>query len=231
LLTKIILLSFCGGLLCLDRIFLQAMISRPIVIAPIIGLILNNPYAGLVIGAVVELFWIDRIPVGTYIPPNDSIVAVLATSIAILAGQGRGITPPELISLAVLCAVPCGIIAQKIDTFIIKSNDRLSDQALEDAKTANIRAIEKKNYYGLIKVFLYTVLFLFVAQAILVPAVAWCYPQLPPPLIKMLTLTYYFLPIIGIAAALNTIKMRGAVPVFCVIFLIAAIALEFFHVF
>jgi mannose/fructose/N-acetylgalactosamine-specific phosphotransferase system component IIC len=230
LLTDIILLSFCGGLLCLDRVFLQAMISRPIVIAPIIGLILHNPYAGLVIGAVVELFWIDRIPVGTYIPPNDSIVAVLATSTAALAGQDRGVTSPELIALAVLCAVPFGIIAQRMDTFIVKSNDRLSDRALEDAKTANIRAIEKINYYGLIKVFSFIVLFLLVSQAILVPAVAWCYPKLPLPLIKMLTLTYYFLPIVGIAAALNTIKLRGAVPVFCAIFLIMAIALEFFHV-
>lgn len=230
MLTKIILLSFCGGLLCLDRVFLQAMISRPVVIAPIIGIILNNPYAGLVIGAVVELFWIDRIPVGTYIPPNDSIVAVLATSIACLADQERGVTSPELIALAVLCAMPFGIIAQKMDTLIIKSNDRLSDRALEDAKTGNINAIEKINYYSLIKVFLFIVLFLSVSQAILVPAVAWCYPKLPPPLIKMLTLTYCFLPIVGIAAALNTIKLRGAVPVFCAIFLIVAIALEFFHV-
>jgi mannose PTS system EIIC component len=229
-LTKIILLSFCGGLFCLDRIFLQAMISRPVVIAPIIGLLLNNPYAGLVIGAVVELFWIDRIPVGTYIPPNDSIVAVLATSIAALAGQERGATSPELIALAVLCAVPFGILAQKMDTFIVKSNDLLSDRALEDAKTANIRAIEQKVYYSLVKVFLFVVFFLLVSQAIVVPSVAWGYPQLPLPLIKMLTLTYYFLPIVGIAAALNTIKLRGAVPVFCAIFLIVAVALEFFHV-
>jgi len=69
------------------------MISRPIIIAPIIGLILNNPYAGLIIGAMIEMFWIDRIPIGIYIPPNDSLVAVLATSVAILAVRNWGVFP------------------------------------------------------------------------------------------------------------------------------------------
>jgi PTS system mannose-specific IIC component len=230
-LTKIILLSFCGGLLCLDRIFIQAMISRPVVIAPFVGLLLNNPYAGLVIGALVELFWIDRIPVGTYIPPNDSIVAVLATSIAILSGQSLGGTTPELIALAIMLTVPFGIIAQKIDSIIVKSNDVLSDRALEDAKTANVGAIERKNYYGLIKVFLFVVFYLLTVQAILVPAVIWVYPRFNAAIVNMLSLTYYFLPLLGIAVALNTIKLRGAVPVFCVVFLIAAVARELFHVY
>jgi mannose PTS system EIIC component len=230
LLTKIILLSFCGSFLCLDRIYLQAMISRPIVIAPIIGLLLNSPHTGLVIGALVELFWIDRLPVGTYIPPNDSVVAVLATSIAVLAGQNMGVNSPELVALAVLCAIPFGIIAQRLDILVIKFNDTLSDHALDDAKTANISAIEKKNYYSLIKVFLIVLLYLIVLQAFWVPAIIWIYPKLPPPLISMLTFSYYFLPLLGIAAALNTIKMRGAIPVFCAIFLIVALVVEFFHV-
>jgi PTS system mannose-specific IIC component len=230
-LTKIILLSFCGGLFCLDRIFIQAMISRPVVIAPFVGLLLNNPYAGLVIGALVELFWIDRIPVGTYIPPNDSIVAVLATSIAILGGQRLGGTTPELIALAIMLTVPFGIIAQKIDIIIVKSNDVLSDRALEDAKTANVGAIERKNYYGLIKVFLFVVFYLLTVQAILVPAVIWVYPRFNATIVNMLSLTYYFLPLLGIAVALNTIKLRGAVPVFCAVFLIAAVARELFHVY
>ena len=95
LFTEIILASFCGGLLCLDRVFIQAMISRPVIIAPIIGLLLHNPYAGLVIGAFVELIWLDRIPIGTYIPPNDSITAVVATSTAVIAGQKLGGISPR----------------------------------------------------------------------------------------------------------------------------------------
>jgi len=231
LFTKIILLSFCGGLLCLDRIFIQAMISRPIIIAPIIGLILNNPYAGLIIGAMIEMFWIDRIPIGIYIPPNDSLVAVLATSVAILAGQKLGSVSPELIAFSILLFIPFGILAKQMDIMIIKSNDILSDQALEDAKKSNIRGIERKTYLGLIKVLSFYIIYLLVLQAIFIPAVIWIYPKLASTIIKMLTMIYYFLPLLGIAVALNTIRLRGAIPVFCAIFLIIAVSLEFFHVF
>lgn len=228
--TKIILLSFCGGLLCLDRIFIQAMISRPIIIAPIIGLILNNPYAGLIIGAMIEMFWIDRIPIGIYIPPNDSLVAVLATSVAILAGQKLGSVSPELIAFSILLFIPFGILAKQIDIMIIKSNDILSDQALEDAKKSNIRGIEQKTYLGLIKVLSFYIIYLLVLQVIFIPAVIWIYPKLASTIIKMLTMIYYFLPLLGIAVAINTIKLRGAIPVFCAIFLIIAVSLEFFYV-
>ena len=231
MLTKIILLSFCGGLFCLDRIFIQVMISRPVVVAPFIGLLLDNPYAGLIIGALVELFWIDRIPVGTYIPPNDTIVAVLATSIAVLAGQNLGGTTRELIALAILLAVPFGMLAKKVEIFIIKSNNALSDQALEDAKQANVKAIEQKNYLGLIKVFLISVFYLLVVQSILVTAVIWIYPKFASPVINMLLLLYYFLPLLGIAVAINTIKLRGAIPVFCAVLLILVLAWEFFYAF
>jgi len=231
LFTQIILLSFCGGLLCLDRIFIQAMISRPIIIAPIIGLILNNPYTGLIIGAMIEMFWIDRVPIGVYIPPNDSLVAVLATSVAILVGQKLGNVSPELIAFSILLFIPFGILAKQIDIMIIKSNDLLSDQALEDAKKSNIRGIEQKNYLGLIKALSFYIIYLLVLQAIFIPTVIWVYPKLTSTIIKMLTMIYYFLPLLGIAVAINTIKLRGAIPVFCAIFLIIAVSLEFFHVF
>jgi PTS system mannose-specific IIC component len=206
------------------------MISRPVVIAPLIGLFFNNIYAGLVIGAMIELIWIDRLPIGTYIPPNDSITAVLATSMAVIAGSKLGSTPPELIAFCVLIAIPFGMLAKQMDVLIIKSNDALSDKALEDAKENNIKAIERKNYFGLLKVFLFYALFLLSVQAVLVPSVLWGYPRLDGIFIKALSLMYYFLPLLGIAIAVNMLKLRGAIPVFCAIFLAVAVLLELFHV-
>jgi len=144
LFTEIILVSLFGSLLCLDRVFIQAMVSRPVVIAPLIGFLLRDPYTGLIIGAFVELVWIDRIPIGTYIPPNDSLTAVVATATALIAGSKLGGDSPELIALSMLIAIPCGNLAKQMDIQIIKSNDSLSDKALENAKENNIRAIEKK---------------------------------------------------------------------------------------
>lgn len=227
---KIILISFVGGLICLDRVFIQTMMSRPIVIAPVIGIILGNPYAGLIIGAILELFWMDRMPIGIYIPPNDSIAAAFAVSLAILAGQSLGAVTKELMTLSILMAIPFGIVAKRIDVKIIESNNLLSDQALEDAKAVNIPAIERKVYLGLAKVATFYIVLLFLLQIIFIPALIWIYPNLPLTFKAMLSLMYYFLPLLGIAVALNSIKLRGDVPVFCAVFLVVAAALEFFNV-
>lgn len=228
---KIILISIIGGLLCLDRVFIQAMISRPIIIAPVIGVILGNPYAGLIIGAILELFWIDRIPIGIYIPPNDSIAAAFAASAAILAGQSLGSVTREMIALSILIAIPFGILAKKVDVKLAESNNLLSDQALEAAKALDLRAIEKKTYLGLARVSLIYIGVLFLLQIIFIPSLIWIYPKMPAEFHTTLFLTYYFLPLVGIAAAINTIKLHGAIPVFCAIILVAAVAMEYFHVF
>jgi PTS system mannose-specific IIC component len=206
------------------------MISRPVIIAPLIGLFFNNIYAGLIIGAIIELIWIDRLPIGTYIPPNDSITAVVATSIALLAGSKSGGVSPELIALAVLLAIPFGALAKQMDTMIIKSNDALSDQALQDAASNNIRGIERKNYLGLLKVFLSYAVFLLIVQSLLVSLVVWIFPQLNETLLVALSFTYYFLPLVGIAVALNMLKLRNTVAIVCAVFLVVAMLLEVFHV-
>ena len=228
--TEIILISICGSLLCLDRVFIQTMISRPVVIAPLIGLFLHNPYAGLIIGALFELIWIDRLPLGTYIPPNDSIAAVTATSIALIAGPKLGGASPELIALSVLLAIPCGVLAKQMDVMIIKSTDALSDEALEDAKENNIKAIERKNYLGLIKVFLFYLIFLLAVQMVFIPSVIWIYPIFNETILRALSFTYYFLPLLGIAVAINMLKLRNTIPVVCAAFLVVAMLLELFHV-
>jgi mannose/fructose/N-acetylgalactosamine-specific phosphotransferase system component IIC len=231
LILQIMFLSLIGSLLCLDRVLLQAMISRPIIVGPVLGLILGNPYAGLIIGAIMELFWIDRIPVGIYMPPNDSVVTAFAVSVAVLAGQALGSVSKELMALAILLAIPFGIAARIIDVKMMSWNNALSDGALEDARARNIRAIERKTWMGLGRMYLLYAVQLFILLLVFTPLVIRLFPKIPAPVKTMLSLTYYFLPLLGIGVAINTIKLRGAVPIFCALFLILAAAMEYFHVF
>lgn len=228
---KILIISIIGGIFSLDRVLIQTMISRPIIIAPVIGLILGSPYEGLIIGAILELFWIDRIPVGIYVPPNDSIAAALAASMAILTGQATGEITRELIALSILLAIPFGIVAKKIDVRMMESNNFLSDQALLAAKKLDIDAIERATYLGLAKLAMFYIVVLFILQLILIPALINIYPKAPIQVKDMLILSYYFLPFLGVAVAINTIKLRGTIPVFCVLFLMVAVVVEFFHAF
>ena len=220
--------ALLGGVLCLDRVFLQAMISRPIVAGPIIGAVLMEPFTGLIIGAFIELLWIDRSPMGSYVPPNDSIATILATAGAILAGRESGHPPHELVALAILLFLPFGILAQRIDIWIIKTNDRLSERAVEYARLGDIKGLAREHMQGLVKVFVGAFVVILVC---LVPGVAileWVFPILPERILKALSYTYFFIPILGIAVALNTIKLRGAVPVFAGFFLLATLIMKIF---
>lgn len=228
---KIVLLSLLGGILSLDRVWAQFMISRPIVAAPLAGFVLGDPYTGLQAGALLELFWIDRLPIGTIVPPNDFLVAFLVASASILAGQDFGHVSRELIALAVLLFIPCGYGAQSVDSFIVKSNDALYDGALQDAQQADIGGIFRKHLSGLAKHFLAYFALILVCLLGGVNLLLYIYPLLPAAFINALSLVFIALPLIGVAAGLNTINLKGAIPVFCALFLSISLLWELIYVF
>lgn len=221
------IVSAAGGILCLDRVLIQTMISRPIVAAPVIGLILGDPYTGLIAGAFIELFWIDRLPIGAYVPPNDTMAAILITASAIGSGRILGDLPQGLIALAVLIFVPLGIVAQKMDRWIVRTNEAPARGALDDAAKGDVRAIEHRHLTAILKTYFLSVVFIMIALPIGAGLLIWGYPRLAPWTVRGLTLVYAALPLIGAAVALNTIHLRGTVPVFCATFLIATVILGF----
>lgn len=221
--------ALLGGLLCLDRITLQVMLSRPVVAGPIVGFVLGDPMTGLVAGAMIELLWIDRFHMGRYIPPNDTVVSVLVTAGAILAAHdipAPGSPPQELVAAAVLLFAPVAFLAQWGDKFVASSNDALAERALEDARRGDVRAIARKHYFGMAKTFAMSSLVIFlclVAGTLLLRAL---FPVLPERVLSALAIVYYGIPVLGMSVALSTIKVRGALPVFSGVFLVAVIAIR-----
>jgi len=220
--------ALLGGVICLDRVFLQAMISRPIVAGPIIGVVLSEPFTGLIIGAFIELLWIDRLPMGLYVPPNDSVASILATAGAILAGRELGSFPRELVALAILLFLPSGLLARQVDVWIIKTNDKLFQRAAEYARLGDIKGLAREHRYGIVKTFAGAFLVILVCLVPGVMILKWAFPLLPERALKALAYTYSFIPILGIAVALNAIKLRGAVPLFAGIFLLATLVMGIF---
>jgi len=223
MIIKVFIVSIVGGILCLDRVLVQAMISRPVVAAPVIGLILSDPYTGLVAGAFIELFWIDRGPIGAYIPPNDTIAAILITAASILSGELLGHLPTELVAMAVLLFIPAGILAQKMDQWLTLGNERLSRGAVAAAERGDAGAVERKHLAAILKSWLFPAIFILVALPIGIAVMTWVHPRLAPWMVRGLVLTYAILPFIGAAVALNTISIRGAVPIVCAVFLVTSV--------
>lgn len=225
---KAIIVSLVGGFICLDRSMVQIMISRPIVAGPIIGLLLHDPYTGLVIGAFIELLWIDRSAIGVYVPPNDTVVTICATAGAVIVGDTVGQVTRELIALSVLLFVPFGILGQKLDIHVFRSNDRLSEAAVRDAQEGNIGGISRKHLLGILKSFVSVTVLQFIALICGIAVLQALFSHLPEKVLEALMYMYYFIPVLGIAVALTTIKLRGAIPLFSGIFLIGTLIIQVF---
>jgi PTS system mannose-specific IIC component len=227
MIMNVLIVSIVGGILCLDRIFVQAMISRPIVAAPVIGLILGDPYTGLISGAFIELFWIDRLPIGAYIPPNDTIAAVLIAAGAIESGRILGHLPQGLIALAVLIFIPLAILEQRMELWVVYGNEKLARDALSGAARGDIRSISRNHFRAALRSWLLPTGMILMALPLGVGAMIWVYPRLAPWTIRGLNLVYGMLPLIGAAVAFNTINLRGALPIFCVVFLMMTVILQY----
>jgi len=216
-----------GALICMDRVAVQVMISRPVVTGPLIGLVLGDALTGLLTGALLELLWIDRAPIGPYVPPHETFVAILATAGSILAAPPGATPPRELIALAVLLFAPAAWLGQKMEAFLRRSNERWVRRALEGAKAGDPVMLSRRHLAALACYFAGSLLCLGAAMLCGVPLLKALYPLLPPAILQVLALAYLLLPLIGIGVALHAVKLRGAVPVFCGVFLLLALASEF----
>jgi mannose/fructose/N-acetylgalactosamine-specific phosphotransferase system component IIC len=223
---EISLTAIAGGLLCLDRIFFQVMVSRPVVSASVIGLLLGDPYVGMITGALIELIWIDRLPVGTVVPPNDTVSAVLISAAVILAGRSLGAVSKEVIALGIILLLPTALAGQIMDIWIIRGNDKIARAALKTAADGDIDGVSRLHIRALLRTYLINTVFIFTALGIGVYALQTIYSLIPPAVLKSLVYVYLFLPILGVAVALNTIHLRGMLPVFSGIFLIVMIIFE-----
>jgi mannose PTS system EIIC component len=227
MIMNILIVSIVGGILCLDRNFVQVLISRPIVAAPLIGLILGDPYTGLIAGAFIELLWIDRLPIGADIPPNDTIVAVLIAASAIESGRILGHISQELIVFAALIFIPFAILAQKMELWIVRGNETLARNALSDAAQSDIRSISRNHIHAALRSLILPTIIILIALPIGVGTITWCYPHLTPWILRGLNLVYGLIPLIGTAVALHTINLRGALPLFCAVFLMVTVILHY----
>jgi PTS system mannose-specific IIC component len=137
-------------LLGLDRVaLLQSMVSRPLVAAPLTGWVLGVPLAGLEVGTLLELLWLGRLPVGAAIPPDDTQVAVGATVLALTAQRMLGLQGMPLVILAVLAAIPLGMVGQLCERYAREANGRLGQKALVAAAAGDARRIEHLHLAGL----------------------------------------------------------------------------------
>ncbi|MEJ2526335.1 MAG: PTS sugar transporter subunit IIC [Desulfuromonadales bacterium] len=214
---------FLAGLVAmvtgLDRVaFLQLMISRPLVAAPLTGWILGDPLVGLEIGMLLELLWLGRMPVGAAIPPDDTQVAVGATVLAMKTGPLIVLHGMPLVILSVLIAIPLGKFGQLFDRLARHANDHIAGQADAALQAGQTLRMARYQLAGLASFALASL-----ATAAVIVVVGSCILFLVAPVLigavqdAGLSLQYS-LTLVGAAVLLGTININRSISLFCAAF-------------
>ena len=133
LLLTLLVVVLGGGVVALDRTAVfQGLVSRPLVAASVSGLLAGNWRAGMLVGAVLELYCIYEIPVGTNIPTDDTLLALAAGAIAALTRNlpmAEGIDSRSLALVAILVVLPWSEFTRRLDGWARNWNRELIDAA------------------------------------------------------------------------------------------------------
>ena len=84
------------------ELFGMAMLSRPIVVAPLAGLLLGDVQTGLIVGASLESIFMGVVNIGISSTAEPALAAGLATAFAINLGGNVGTIIPIVFPLAVI---------------------------------------------------------------------------------------------------------------------------------
>ena len=130
-------LGLLAGVVSLDRVaFLQTMVSRPLVTCALSGWVVGDVSLGLRCGLLLELVWLMDLPVGAWVPPDDTLAALLAVAFAAAAPSPW--SPSARAALGVLLAVPFGVLGRQLDVFVRCRNARLLVRAREGASEVSL---------------------------------------------------------------------------------------------
>jgi len=220
ILLQALLASIIGGFISLDRTAaFQVMISRPIITGPLIGFVCGSLVIGAVIGVLLELLWIGDLPVGAYIPPHETAAAVIAAAVA---SGSKGILPErELIGLCILLVIPFAVICQKGDELIRKISSRYYYKALTEIENGTLSGIGKFNLMAVLTILAVNITFFFFFISAGALGIRQIIYVLPEGIKFAFAGAAAIIPLIGIAAVLNTTRYnRGAKAVFLIIFIL-----------
>jgi mannose/fructose/N-acetylgalactosamine-specific phosphotransferase system component IIC len=132
-----------GALLWLDRVFIfQFMVSRPLIMGPLVGFIMGDVRTGIIIGASLELLWLNAPPVGSYLPNDESFCTAVAVPVAVLAASFTERTAAT--GLSILLCLPVSILGKHLDMHLRTLNEGLLVPRGDDISERDVsRALKK----------------------------------------------------------------------------------------
>lgn len=202
---SIFLVALLGGIFVSDATAAgQLMISRPIFCAPLIGWVMGDINTGLLVGVLMELIWINVVPLGNAVPPDSTVVAVASAYISSLFPAASGEARYGFIVFSILCFIPMGIIFKKLDIIHREYNAFLSGEIEDRLREGEFSAVD----IGIYKSWLFFVIkgavFLFLIMLAAEAFMGELYGTLGEKAQAGLSNAFYILPAVGLGAAINS---------------------------
>ncbi|GAQ24898.1 PTS mannose/fructose/sorbose/N-acetylgalactosamine transporter subunit IIC [Tepidanaerobacter syntrophicus] len=192
-----------------------AMIERPIVLGPLVGLALGNVQKGVSIGLTLELIFMGMQAIGASIPPDMVVGGVLGTAFAISSGTGT--------ETAIAIAFPAAVLSAFIVNFfygvIIPIMARQADKG---ASEDNYKKIEQVHIFsGFLFDLVFAILagFAFYAGNAVVQSIL---NAIPKSIITGIQVAAGILPALGFALLIQMIATKRVIVYFFAGFLLVA---------
>jgi len=190
------------------------LLSRPLVLGPLVGLVLGDPEQGVIIGATLELIFMGNIKVGAAIPPDVITGGVLGTAFAIISGKGPAI--------ALAIAVPVSILAEMLISSLFVFRAVINKKFNQYADEGDFNGIQRLHILsGIIRPILMGIIILLALQ--LGATVMKDFLALIPAWVQTgLQVAGNMLPALGFALLMNLMFNKTVAPYFFLGFMLAA---------
>lgn len=202
---RLALLVLAGALLSLDRIqAFQVMVSRPIVAATLLGWWAGAPMEGAAIGAAFEFLYAGRLPVGSNVPPCDTLAAIGAAGILVLI---PGFTGWGNAGLAAALALPLAEWGRVLDVWLRRVNGRIAARIDALVGAGDLSYVEPAMWLSLSiagLAYALSLLFFYLTSTLVVLIVG----RLAPWADQAFSLFLAGLPLVGLAESTATLDLR-----------------------
>jgi fructoselysine and glucoselysine-specific PTS system IID component len=190
------------------------LLSRPLVLGPLVGLVLGDLNQGIIIGATLELIFMGNIKVGAAIPPDVITGGVLGTAFAIISGKGPAI--------ALAIAVPVSILAEMLISSLFVFRAVINKKFNQYADEGDFNGIQRLHILsGILRPILMGIIILLALQ--LGATVMKDFLALIPAWVQTgLQVAGNMLPALGFALLMNLMFNKTVAPYFFLGFMLAA---------
>jgi PTS system mannose-specific IIC component len=226
---QFLLAAILGAIAYLDRTAaFQLMLHRPLVVATAMGAVFGNVSAGAQVGAVLELLYLARLPVGASIPPDDTGAALFAGAAGATASSSVGLDAGSFTALLLL-SVPCAELGKVVDRLVRRVNGRIASLTVEAVEGGDSQAVEHGLFAGLTLFALAGIVLSLAFTGAGVAAGKFLLPRFGPESKADFAALMPILPLLGAASVFSCTRTDRTAPVFYLTMITVFAAILFFR--